>query len=172
MVKASFLIQTEKDLISPGLGTCECSPPSTGKTSSLQRSPLPKLGSPGNCTHHRSWKKKRGVVKSPKELGARVIQAAFCKSRDLNTEASPDPAALWGLNQPPCSNHGFTSTKPEEGGVHADYTKPSAPKNADRTQLSQPLVSQNTISLGNSSRSPDFYNSLFASTATVTEADC
>lgn len=40
----------------PGLGTCGYSLPDTGKTSSLQQSPLPKLGSSGNCTHHKAWK--------------------------------------------------------------------------------------------------------------------
>lgn len=38
----------------PGQETCGCSPPNTGKISSLQRSLLPKLGSPGSCRHRRA----------------------------------------------------------------------------------------------------------------------
>lgn len=62
-------IQIVIDMISPGLGTCGCFPPSTGKTSNLQQSPPLKLGLLGNCMHHKSWwEKRRTMIKLLKGL--------------------------------------------------------------------------------------------------------
>lgn len=46
--------------MSPALGTCECSPPDTGRTSSLQQPAPPPLESPGSCRHRRAWRVQKG----------------------------------------------------------------------------------------------------------------
>lgn len=62
-------------LLSPALGTCECSPPDTGRTSSLQQPAPPPLESPGSCRHHRAWRVQGG---NPTRAESQHISQVAC----------------------------------------------------------------------------------------------